>query len=999
MAEDTAVQPPVEEVQEPEVFVPQRVEVQAAESLKKTLEAEVEQTRPSEVVEYEGIFGPHTTLRYTPTFGGFKEDIILSRNIGVNEFSFIIETNGLSLIREEDSYFFADPLNGERVGMLDNILVFDSRVPEVPENVSQEKPELTDDETEELPGYPVYSHHYRVETVRQDEEYLVTLVVDEAYLNASDTVYPVTIDPTISFSIGNTGIEDATIYSGYKVNEGSSGAIYVGNYTARNGGTRGTARTLVKFPGLLSNAVFKSLQESQIQSVQYYARDVMCESDQVWVDCYRMTSSWSESGVKCNTSIWNAYQDFLDDALVYYGNGEDGIGGPQGGHWYGFDITQAAKNWKNGTWDHYGVMLKAFNESNRSRTFASADRASYPPAVVVSFSNSLSTISTLISNNGVYYLKNKFSGYYLNVENNGTANGTRLVQQIITGKNAQKFKLVMDNSTGYFRIVPQNAPSKNLFLNTSNQIVLSDDCTSARSKWRIKSQSNGTVTFINRYDEEKYAYSMGPSGGGCTTCDTMTGQSYNSTTRFQWEVEIPLFTELDAQITDITYKNRILFSQSNYTKYEQAYQNGTITLQQKNSFQKQVVNYADVARADYIITAPQSDYAYNLLGGSRSSGSPMNRTLRVNGGVTLMSGIDVIIVQRLLEVLDYYTLPVGELYGTYDQYLADMVSAWHNPDWTPTTQTLSPPTPETTHPEIFPNRNAVGGNTALFSNEAEGSPDFTKQDYNSIVNETTGKRSTYILDMLQEYSRQHFQVQTVMKELLQATGIEVRLPFTGPNKGVGRADILKKENYQSFLWEVKHKSANSMGVNGTGNAQIKRYLNVNNVKTSEDELVNSGSISNDERIFRLFGQSGFDAQKYSYEVKRGGTFTPKQFYIPYDSASVLLIECHDDVQGLITYDRKGINEKKPNIPTLSQGDIVQTLSNNLSSTSILCIAAGITVVAVGAAVLVLCPPAGVAATGQIIGTTVGQEIIKGVIVPFAQQAAEKVLEEIVKKAA
>ena len=83
LAEDTAVQqpveeeekraenlPPVEEVQEPEVFVPQRVEVQAAESLKKTLEAEAEQARPAEVVEYEGIFGPHTTLRYTPTFGG-----------------------------------------------------------------------------------------------------------------------------------------------------------------------------------------------------------------------------------------------------------------------------------------------------------------------------------------------------------------------------------------------------------------------------------------------------------------------------------------------------------------------------------------------------------------------------------------------------------------------------------------------------------------------------------------------------------------------------------------------------------------------------------------------------------------------------------------------------------------------------------------------------------------------------------------------------------------
>lgn len=48
------------------MFVPQRVEVQAAESLKKTLEAEAEQARPAEVVEYEGIFGPHTTCGIPP---------------------------------------------------------------------------------------------------------------------------------------------------------------------------------------------------------------------------------------------------------------------------------------------------------------------------------------------------------------------------------------------------------------------------------------------------------------------------------------------------------------------------------------------------------------------------------------------------------------------------------------------------------------------------------------------------------------------------------------------------------------------------------------------------------------------------------------------------------------------------------------------------------------------------------------------------------------------
>ena len=318
----------------------------------------------ADTVEYAEVFGEHTALRYSPTFSGFKEDIVLSENIGRNEFTFELQTGGLSLAQEGETVGLFDPLTGERVAMLDNILVFDSGGP------------AADEGEEIVPRH----HYYRVETVEPDALYRVTVVVDEAFLNDPGTVYPVVIDPAITLTGSSGGIEDATIYSNYLVNEGSSGSVFVGSYNARYGSTRGVARTLVKIPA----SALSGIQASQITSAKLYYRDLMCEGDAVRIDCYPLTANWTESTVKCNAAIWTATGSLLSYQTVKSGNGEDGVGGPSGGHWYGFDITTAAKTWIN-TGNYYGVMLRANVESGAAKTFASANRSSYQPQLVVDY--------------------------------------------------------------------------------------------------------------------------------------------------------------------------------------------------------------------------------------------------------------------------------------------------------------------------------------------------------------------------------------------------------------------------------------------------------------------------------------------------------------------------------------------------------------------------------------------------------------------------------------
>ena len=525
LAEDTAVQqpveeeenrsenlPPVEEVQEPEVFVPQRVEVQAAESLKKTLEAEAEQARPAEVVEYEGIFGPHTTLRYTPTFGGFKEDIILSRNIGVNEFSFVVDAGELQVTAEGGALFFLNPLTGTIEAQFDAVYVYDS---------------FTGERTAES-SHESWNNQILSEPL-PDGRYLITLVADSAFLNDPSTVYPVYIDPSLTINTQGSGteksIQDIVVYSGRpQYNHSSNPYMHVGYYDS----AYKAGRVLVKFPGLTNHALFKSLDASQITGATYYiykSNDSL-STQTTSVSAYRYTGvSWNESTAKCGNISWNSYGDLQETKQV--------SGTAQG--YVGFNILGAAKLWKTSTSAaSLGLMLKNSNESSRSydRNFLSTRYGSNKPYVTLSWN---APTPSGISNNGVYYFQNVCSGKYLDVYNADTANNTNLIQFGLTGNANQRFKLERDSS-GYYRILAQHTSLKRvLLLNTSNQVVLSDDCSSERALWRIKDEGSGQYSFINKANEGTYAYAMSNMGSGSSGAQ-IKGESYTNTTRLRWRL-------------------------------------------------------------------------------------------------------------------------------------------------------------------------------------------------------------------------------------------------------------------------------------------------------------------------------------------------------------------------------------------------------------------------------------------------------------------------------
>ncbi len=312
-----------------------------------------------------------TTYRYSLTYTGYKEEIVVSEYTGQTEYRFRYLTNGLALVDLGDGYGFADE-NGGVKATLSEILVF------------------TADDRNNTIGETV------VETVRENEEYLVTLVLTDEYLSDPLTAYPIVIDPSIDIIYEDSGaaaLEDATINSTAGTS-GSGTSIFVGLRS-----TKGIARLLVRFPGLDLSPVQNA---SCITSAKFRIRDLMCYSTQLPVECHVFNSVWSESTVNwTNTSPNNYNSAILDSHTVYYNNGNYSANGSKS-NIYEFNILSAVRGWKSGTYNQSsGIIFKTTNaietgSTNISACFASYERNSNKPKLFVTYND---TDSTLVDTN------------------------------------------------------------------------------------------------------------------------------------------------------------------------------------------------------------------------------------------------------------------------------------------------------------------------------------------------------------------------------------------------------------------------------------------------------------------------------------------------------------------------------------------------------------------------------------------------------------------------
>ncbi len=187
---------------------------------------------------YNGVFGSNTMLVYTPLLSGLKAGIILKTQGDVTGFSFDLEAIGLTPSASTNGVINLNNTDNETVFEIGTYLVTDAN--------------------------GKYTEGEMLLSGNATDGYTVTANVDEAFLNAADTAYPVIVEPNITLNT-SSAIDDAVIYS-EKPNKA------YGAYKYNNIGyldSYGVGRLLVKFPGLENNDTFNSLTAPQIRSAEY----------------------------------------------------------------------------------------------------------------------------------------------------------------------------------------------------------------------------------------------------------------------------------------------------------------------------------------------------------------------------------------------------------------------------------------------------------------------------------------------------------------------------------------------------------------------------------------------------------------------------------------------------------------------------------------------------------------------------------------------------------
>lgn len=438
-----------------------------------------------EGVLYDGVFGANTALRYTCTFNGFKEDIILNAP-DANVFRFIVQTDGYAMVNAGNSCKIIDPQTEETVAGFGSLYVYDSS-----------------EQRNTVEGA------ISCEQLAENESYLITMSVPQEFFTP-DTVYPVYVDPSVSVSLpGYQNISAATISE--TKNYTIEPSYYVGNQTLQYPNNTsawqfGNTKTLL---GVKSAAVEAlGISGSQILSAQILLYDVGQETSELDINVYNMLEGWIPSlagSEKFKDNLWNAREQDYPIATVRVGNGggvlSDGTGS---GHWYAFEATRTVRNSADRT-GTFGIMLEAQDTSVPGKTFADC-YSNNPPVVVIDY--------TELPINGVCMLKNV--GYNSTVSDYKwkDMDDTIIELSYLTGPYGGRalwdFQPVGNN---FYTI---RNYSKNLYLSLENSYpgideplaVLRDRNPEDNSQlWTLRKTENGNYVLINKQNADQNQYS------------------------------------------------------------------------------------------------------------------------------------------------------------------------------------------------------------------------------------------------------------------------------------------------------------------------------------------------------------------------------------------------------------------------------------------------------------------------------------------------------------
>ncbi|MGI6745697.1 MAG: DNRLRE domain-containing protein [Acutalibacteraceae bacterium] len=377
------------------------------------------------MVVYENVFSEHISLEYMPVLGGIKENIVLEQYEGINEFEFIINTGGL--IPAENSGISIDLLNPNTNEIELCIGQVDSKDSFTGENVNNDVHFTLENSMELRP-------------TGKNSEYIIKIIVDKSFLESEATVYPVTVDPTVT--IGVDPIYDAPVFSGYpNTNYRTNAYNTVGYYNS----SYKEAITYFKVDCMTS---YNYIDPAKVTSAYLHTYETSGHTSSVTIQVHDTMSTWVNSSI--------TYANRPD---TYNYNASNNVNLTNTNTWYNFTITGLVIDWLNyerdeGGWtQNFGFALVPSTSGASYRQFCSANHSSNLPSIVINYSD-LRTIP-----DGMYFIRSKYSDLYLDTDPAQSANGNVIQYTFHGGKDQRWF--VKYQSNGYYKFyTPQHNNTK-----------------------------------------------------------------------------------------------------------------------------------------------------------------------------------------------------------------------------------------------------------------------------------------------------------------------------------------------------------------------------------------------------------------------------------------------------------------------------------------------------------------------------------------------------------
>lgn len=314
-------------------------------------------------------------LTYTSTEDGVKETWTFNEKPDSNVIRYRLDLTGMTARKNvtDGGITYYDRETGDIIGAIESPWMNDATGNAYSENIQ-----------------------YELDTVNADKgEYLLTMTVDEEYLNDSSRVYPITIDPTNTWR-GDSEVKDVYVISGSKYGDTN---FYESGTTKMPSGKNdtGTHRTYIKFINL------KTITKGySVGSAKFTVYETGTGASKQSIGAYRVTESWTTSKLTYNNRPTSST---CYDTITTQKTAKTA---------HTFDLTKFAKAVADETITNYGIQLYNKTSDPSYACFHGSRASSYKPKLVVTYysvptkasSVSLSASATKKSSN----VKLTFSG-------------------------------------------------------------------------------------------------------------------------------------------------------------------------------------------------------------------------------------------------------------------------------------------------------------------------------------------------------------------------------------------------------------------------------------------------------------------------------------------------------------------------------------------------------------------------------------------------------------